>query len=105
MGSRRRPDGVELKWRQLGVKGLMADSQLPFYIKWDDLGVHPSVGATTDVTICGLEIAGDSERVCEWLGLPADQTSSVIDFTFVAPHGTPGLLSVKFDTPGGPVSI
>jgi len=105
VGSRRRPDGVELRWRQLGVKGLMADPQLPFFIQWDDKSVHPSVGATTGVTISGLQIAGDPERVCKWLGLPADQTSTVIDFTFVAPHGTPGLLSVTFDTPQGPVTI
>jgi hypothetical protein len=105
IGSRRRPDGVELKWRQLGVKGLIADPQLPYYVKWDDQLLHPSVGATTKVTICGLEIAGDPERVCEWLGLPADQTSTVIDFTFIAPHGTPGLLAVTFITPKGPVTI
>lgn len=104
-GFRRRPDGVELKWRQLGVKGLIADPQLPFYMQWEDKSVHPSVGATTDVTISGLEIAGDPARVREWLGLPADQTSTFIDFTFVAPHGTPGLLAVTFDTPDGPVTI
>ena len=57
------------------------------------------------MTISGLQIAGDPDRVCEWLGLPADQTSTVIDFTFVAPHGTPGLLAVTFDTPKGPVTI
>jgi hypothetical protein len=105
IGNRRRPDGVELKWRQLGVKGLIADPQLPFYVQWDDRGVHPSVGATTEVTISGLQIAGDPERVCEWLGLPADQTSSVIDFTWVEPNGTPGLVAVTFDTPHGPVTI
>jgi hypothetical protein len=105
VGSRHRPDGVELRWRQLGVKGLIADAQLPFFIQWDDTSVHPSAGATTDVTISGLEIAGDRGRVCEWLGLPPDQTSTGLDFTFVAPHGTPGLLAVTFDTPGGPVTI
>lgn len=105
VGSRRRPDGVELKWRQLGVKGLLADPQLPSYIKWDDVSVHPSVGATTSVTISGLEIAGDPQRVRDWLGLPADETSTFIDFTFVAPHGTPGLLTVTFDTPKGPVTV
>jgi len=105
IGSRRRPDGVELKWRQLGVKGLLADPQLPSYIKWDDHSVHPSVGAKTHVTISGLQIAGDPQRVREWLGLPADETSTFIDFTFVAPHGTPGLLSVTFDTPKGPVTV
>ena len=105
VGSRRRPDVVELKWRQLGVKGLMADPQLPYYVKWDDQALHPSVGATTNVTISGLQIAGDPERVREWLGLPVDQTSSVIDFTFVDPHGAPGLLAVTFITPEGPVTI
>ena len=105
IGCRRGPDGVELKWHQLGVKGLMADPQLPFYIKWDDESRHPSVGAVTAVSISGLQIAGDPQRVREWLGRPADQTSSVIDFTFVAPHGTPGLLSVTFFTPKGPVTI
>jgi hypothetical protein len=105
VGSRHRPDGVELRWRQLGIRGLISDPQLPYYIKWEDKSVHPSVGATTDVTISGLQIAGDPERVCEWLGLPADQTSTVIDFTFVDPHGTPCLQAVRFDTPTGPVII
>jgi len=105
VGSRHRPDGVELRWRQLGIKGLMSDPQLPFYIHWDDPALHPSVGAHTDVTISGLQIAGDPDRVRDWLGLPVDHTSSVIDFTFVAPHGTPGLLAVTFDTPEGPVTV
>ena len=47
----------------------------------------------------------DPERVKEWLGLPADETSSVIDFTFVAPRGTPGLLAVTFQTPEGLVTV
>lgn len=105
IGSRHRPDGVKLTWQMLGVKGLIADPQVPSYIRWDDMSVHPSVGATTAVTISGLQIAGSPERVCEWLGLPADETSTVINFTFIAPHGTPGLLSVTFDTPEGPITI
>ena len=104
-GNRHRPDGVELKWRQLGVKGLMSDPQLPYYVQWEDESVHPSAGADTSVTIEGLQIAGDPERVKEWLGLPPDKTSTVIDFTFVAPHGTPGLLAVTFQTPEGLVTI
>ena len=42
----------------------------------------------------------------EWLGgRPAEQISGDIDVTFIAPHGTPGLLSVTFGTPNGPVTI
>jgi hypothetical protein len=104
VGSRHRPDGVMLCWRQLGIKGLIADPQLPYYIKWDDETLHPSVGAQTDVTIHSLEIAGDPDRVRDWLGLPPDHATSV-DFTFVSPHGNPGLLSVTFDTPDGAVTV
>jgi len=104
-GNRHRPDGVELRWRQVGIKGLMSDPQLPYFIQWADLGLHPSTGTQTEVNIDSLQIAGDPRRVAEWLGLPADRTSSVIDFDFVAPRGTPGLLSVTFSTPDGPVVI
>lgn len=104
-GNRYRPDGTEIRWRQLGVKGLISDPQLPFFVQWADPSLHPSVGAHTQVTIDSLQIAGDPERVRDWLNLPADETSSVIDFTFVAPHGTPGLLAVTFDTPTGKVTV
>ena len=105
-GSRHFPDGRLLEWQQIGVKGLMSDPQLPYFVEWETLDVHPSHGAEdSGVTIETLQIAGDPERVCEWLGLPAKKTSTVIDFAFVAPHGTPGLLSVTFDTAEGKVVI
>jgi hypothetical protein len=104
-GNRHRPDGVELRWRQIGIRGLQADPQLPFFIEWDEGAPHPSRDAHTTVTINSLQIAGDPDRVREWLGLPADNTSSVIGFSFVAPHGTPGLMSVTFDTPQGAVTV
>jgi hypothetical protein len=104
-GNRHRPDGVELRWRQLGVRGLQADPQLPFFIEWEAGAPHPSEDATTSVTMESLTIAGDPDRVCEWLGLPADRTSTVIDFHWVAPHGTPGLMSVTFGTPDGEVTV
>jgi hypothetical protein len=104
-GNRHRPDGTELKWRQLGIKGLMADPQVPYFIEWDDMTVHPSAGADTSVSIDNLQIAGDPKRVREWLGPEDTFDKGGIDFTFVAPHGTPGLLSVTFDTPAGKVTI
>ena len=105
VGSRHRPDGVMLSWRQLGIKGLMSDPQLPYYIKWDDESLHPSVGAQTEVTISNLQIAGDPDRVKNWLGLPPEHTATTVDFTFVSPHGNPGLMAVTFDTASGPVTV
>lgn len=103
-GNRTRPDGVELKWRQLGVKGLIADPQLPFFVQWEDMSVHPSDGGST-AALERLEIAGDPDRVREWLGLPTDHRPEGVDFSFVAPRGTPGLMSVTFLTPDGEVTI
>ena len=66
----------------------------------------PLDGAPTPtVTIDGLQIAGDPARVRDWLDLPPRTPPTAIDFTFVAPHGTPGLLAVTFDTPNGKVTV
>ena len=106
VGSRHRPDGVELTWRQIGVKGLIADPQLPFVVSWDcDPSLHPSAGCANDVRLTGLQIAGDPERVREWLGLDPTFRPDSVEFSFTAPHGTPGLLAVNFTTPTGPVLI
>ncbi|QTE28834.1 VOC family protein [Pengzhenrongella sicca] len=105
-GNRRRPDGVELRWHQIGVKGLVTDPQLPYVLRWDTpAALHPSVGGRPDVRIAGLQIAGDPDRVRTWLGLDPEYTPTSVEFTFVAPHGTPGLLAVSFETSAGVVQI
>ena len=105
-GNRHRPDGVELRWRQIGVSGMQADPQLPFVVCWESGPQHhPSAGASGDVAIDTLRIAGDPHRVREWLGLDAAYEAQTVDFTFVAPHGTPGLIAVSFTTPRGSVVV
>ena len=105
VGNRHRPDGVELRWRQLGRQGPDVRPAAALLREVGRPPLHPSTAANTTVTIDGLQIAGDPARVRDWLGLPPDETSSVIDFTFVAPRGTPGLLAVTFDTPEGKVTV
>lgn len=105
-GNRTRPDGVELRWKQIGVKGLQSDPQVPYFVQWETKDSHPGIGGeNSGVTIETLQIAGDPERVHEWLGLPATETSTIIGFNFVGPRGTPGLLAVTFGTPEGTVTI
>lgn len=106
LGSRHRPDGVELRWKQIGVRGLQADPQLPFFVQWevgDEL--HPSADATGDVALCRLEIAGTPDRLAEWLGQPAQHPLEHVDVDWVAPHGTPGVQAASFSTPDGVVRI
>ncbi len=105
-GNRHRPDGVELRWRQIGVAGMQADPQLPFLVCWESgPQYHPSTGGSDDVAIETLQIAGDPHRVREWLGLDPAYEARTVDFTFVAPHGTPGLMTVSFSTRRGPVVV
>ncbi len=105
-GNRHRPDGTELLWKQLGIRGLQADPQLPYFIEWNvEPGDHPSVGATGDISLECLEIAGDSVRVSDWLGQPVEQPLEDIKVDWVAPHGTPGIVAAKFQTPNGLVRI
>ena len=104
-GNRHRPDGVELRWKQIGLRGLQTDPQLPFFVHWevpDEL--HPSRGATGDVTLARMEIAGDPARVASWLDTPADYSVGEYQVEWVdAPR--PGLVAATFATPDGPVRI
>jgi glyoxalase-like protein len=105
-GNRHRPDGVELLWKQLGVRGLQSDPQLPFFVEWDiDPADHPSVGASGRISLEKLEIAGDPARVSEWLGQSVEQPLEDIKVEWVSPHGTPGIFAVQLQTPRGTVRI
>ena len=111
LGNRHRPDGTELTWRQIGVKGLIADPQLPFFLRWDEGQKHPSEVGPSTATLASLQVAGDPGRVRDWLGLSGEPGTDREDwepevgFDFVAPNGTPGLLSVTFQTQNGPVTV
>jgi hypothetical protein len=105
-GNRHRPDGTELLWKQLGVKGLQSDPQLPFFIQWEsDAKLHPSTGGTDKISLESLEIAGDPARVTEWLGQPVEAPLEDVKVEWVAPNGTPGIVAAQFQTPNGLVRI
>jgi hypothetical protein len=105
-GNRHRPDGVELLWKQLGVKGLQSDPQLPFFVEWQiDPANHPSAGASGEVSLAALEIAGDPARVTDWLGQPVERPLEDVKVEWVAPNGTPGIVAAQFQTRDGIVRI
>ena len=112
-GNRTLPDGTELHWQQIGINGLIADPQLPYFIKWEmDPSLHPG-NAGSDVILDRLEISGNQERVQEWLGEElgdrvdpwTGKPAENVGVKWVAEHGTPGLLACDFTTPNGEVRI
>jgi len=105
-GNRRRPDGINMEWRQIGVRGMQADPQLPFVISWDsDPAQHPSQTGNAEVELIALEIAGDPKRVSDWLGEPAIEALEDLEVKWVAPHGTPGIVAAQFSTSEGDIRI
>jgi hypothetical protein len=105
-GNRHRPDGVELRWKQVGVKGLQSDPQLPFFVQWESPAeLHPSTGGSGSIRLSQIEIAGDPHRVSAWLDTPYEHRIGTFDVQWVAPNGTPGIIAATFDTPNGSVRI
>ena len=102
-GHRRRPDGSDLNWKQIGVLGTLEDRQLPFFIEWltND---HPSKEAKAVAKIEKLEIAGDPERVREWIGEDFESAFAGIALEWIDPqenNGETGIYAVHFSTPTG----
>lgn len=72
-GTRTRPDGREIRWRSAGLEDPKRDVWLPFFIAWDvPPRLHPGrtpvehrVGARG---IARVEMAGDEDRLREWVG-------------------------------------
>ncbi|AUZ86492.1 VOC family protein [Arthrobacter sp. TmT3-37] len=106
-GNRKFPDGQELTWQQIGIKGLIADPQVPYLLRWDEgtESLHPSKARPATVKLDCLTIAGSSERVTEWLGTEVEETLDGVQVQWIAPNGTPGIMSVTFETADGRIEI
>jgi hypothetical protein len=105
-GNRHLPDGSELLWKQIGVNGLLADPQLPFFIEWESpAAMHPSAGADPAYSLACLEIAGDPLRVSEWLGETVEAPLEDVKVEWAAPNGTPGIIAAQVQTPNGLVRL
>jgi hypothetical protein len=105
-GNRHRPDGVELRWRQVGVVGMQTDPQLPFFIQWQSPEeLHPSAGSTGTVHLDTLEIAGDPGRMRDWLGNSVEGPLEDVAVDWVSPEEPPGIVAAHFRTASGTVRV
>ena len=110
-GHRRRPDGFDLRWHQIGVNDLAEDPQLPFFVQWEsDDRHHPSAGGS-DVTLRRVEIAGEENVVDDYLGVSAARAPfDGVQVDWLSPlrgysDDDAGLVAAVFDTPNGEVRL
>jgi hypothetical protein len=105
-GSRKRPDGSELKWKQIGVLGTIEDSQLPFFIQWLSSD-HPSSDGKANSQISKIEISGDEKTIESWLGSNPKGAFKDVEVIYRDPSNSDetGIISVTISTPSGHVVL
>ena len=102
-GHRTRPDGTDLRWKQLGVLDTLKDAQLPFFIQWLTTD-HPSTDGKSVAKISKMEIAGSASKLDEWLDKELPIIFGDIEVVWTDPslsNGETGLIGVTIQTPNG----
>ncbi len=106
-GHRTRPDGTDLKWKQIGVKEIEESRELPFFIQWLTTD-HPSQEGIAKVKICEISIESQNQLNNSWFmeeilsSLPEITINWIEGFDS---YGSNGIISITFDTANGLVKI
>jgi hypothetical protein len=96
-GSRKRPDGVELKWTYTDPRVVLADRLVPYFIDWGS-SPHPSATAAKGVTLVSLRAEHpDAERVQKML--------KQLGLDLVVTRGPRASLVATFNSPKGQVVL
>lgn len=106
-GHRTRPDGSDLRWKQIGVLGTLEDAQLPFFVQWLSQD-HPSADGKPVAKIVKVEIAGSEETIESWLGSDLANAIGGVEVQWLSPEqndGESGIVAVHLETPHGVIRL
>ena len=107
-GHRTKPDGTDIRWKQIGVLGTLEDRQLPYFIEWIE-NHHPSTDGKAVAKIVKFEIAGDEKTITDWLGSnTALALGDNVEVNWLSPSdndGENGIVAVHLETPSGVVRL
>ena len=106
-GSRTRPDGSELKWKQIGVKEIIGSGELPFFIQWltDN---HPSKDGNSVAKISKLVIADDEKLADSWFQDEIKSALTDVEIEWVKPDlndGDKGIVAVELTVNNSKVKL
>ena len=96
-GHRTRPDGTDLKWKQIGVKEITDSRELPFFIEWltED---HPSKDGKAVARIEKIIISDDDQLSDSWFKDEILNALGDVEIEWASMEdndGEPGIVSVS----------
>jgi hypothetical protein len=106
-GNRKKPDGTELKWKQIGVKDIFLMSELPFFVQWQTKN-HPSEDGTAEARIKKLHISSENKLEKSLFKNEILNSLTNIDIEWINPSQIDsfiGIDSVDFETRNGLICI
>ena len=106
-GHRLRPDGTDLKWKQIGVIEISESPELPFFIQWLTAD-HPSQDGKAVAAIEKITIADSDQLSDSWFKTEILAGLNGTDLEFVDPStndGESGIVAVHLTTPSGVVRL
>ncbi len=106
-GHRLRPNGTDLKWKQIGVKEIADSPEFPFFIEWLSTD-HPSQDGTPLAEIGKIVIADPTELNNSWFKEDIFAALGNIKVEWVDTDKEDfqaGIISVELSTPQGMVLL
>jgi hypothetical protein len=106
-GHRTRPNGTDLKWKQIGVKEIADTREFPFFTQWLSAD-HPSQDGTHLAEIEKIVIADTDQLADSWF--KQDFLDSLGDVAIESVYPSTkddqsGIVAVRLVTPGGVVVL
>jgi hypothetical protein len=97
-GKRKKPDGTELSWKQIGVLSTLEDGSNPFYIEWISQN-HPSQDGIPFAEILKINIASNNKFILESPGVKIIEESNKLNISWVSNlegDEQPGIIGIEF---------
>jgi hypothetical protein len=106
-GHRTRPDGTDLKWKQIGVKEITDSRELPFFIQWltED---HPSKDGNAVARIEKIVIADKDQLSDSWFKEEILESLNGVEINWISRLGEDidtGIAAINFGIGSASVSI
>jgi len=106
-GYRTKPDGSELKWKQIGVKEITGAGELPFFIQWLT-EQHPSKDGNSVAKISKIVIADDEQLADSWFKDEIKSGLTDVEIEWVQPElndGDKGIVAVELLVNGNKIRV